>query len=224
MTAAMVSAMACMAGAAEVSPTDLVFVRQAARRWIFDQGTGIPLAGIYPDRVVAPDVMHPVMRTAGEGSVACFVDGNLVFSGTAGGEISRWLGSLNPFAAYEVDIAAATGDSGVGIEFAGPEEAERMTILAEFTGGQLAAVRRTVHRDGACVVDERQDVPAAITPPFRLHIQMLGAGLNVLAEKDGQQPRLVGQADFNEDIELRAKTFSQRGNTRLTSSSRAPWG
>ena len=72
MGAWIVSTLALAAGAADVSPTDVVFVRQAARRWVFDPGSGIPLWGLYPDRVVGGEVMHPVVRQEGEGTTFTF--------------------------------------------------------------------------------------------------------------------------------------------------------
>ena len=45
--------------AAEISPDQLEFRRQAVRRMIFDRSQNIPLAGLNPAKVIGLDVMHP---------------------------------------------------------------------------------------------------------------------------------------------------------------------
>lgn len=47
--------------AAEVTPDQLEFRRQAVRRMIFDRSQDIWLAGLWPAKVVGLDVMHPAV-------------------------------------------------------------------------------------------------------------------------------------------------------------------
>lgn len=48
-------------GAAEMTPDQLAFRRQAVRRMIFDASQDIPLAGLWPAKVIGLDVMHPAV-------------------------------------------------------------------------------------------------------------------------------------------------------------------
>ena len=44
---------------AQTSPDQIKFTRQASKRLIFDNEQTIPLAGIWPEKIIGLSVMHP---------------------------------------------------------------------------------------------------------------------------------------------------------------------
>ena len=99
-------------GWAQLNPLDLEFHRLASRRFIFSNN--IPLSEFVPAEIVAFESMHPAFLPSTKGMDEAECDknfkpvinkGQLVLSNQCGQTpVSFYVGSVNPFATYEVDI------------------------------------------------------------------------------------------------------------------------
>lgn len=111
-----------------VNPLDLKFHRLAVRRFIFSNN--IPLSEFVPAEIVSFPSMHPAFLPSQSGSQECdstfngtIVDGRLLLNEKCGsGDASFYVGAVNPFATYEIDIHSINHDGDksteVGFELA----------------------------------------------------------------------------------------------------------
>ncbi len=197
--------------AQELEPGDLEFRRQAVRRMIFDKSQNIPLAGLWPSKVVGLDVMHPAVGAQAENSRQIIEEGRLRISNQESGPITRWIGGFNPFAVYDVAVHKFSGSGEVGMTFRDTHDENRITatLLAEY--GVYQSVRCIVTKEGQEV--DRYDfvLPDELKSdrPVLIRVQMVGVGANLHVEVDDRS-FLIGRFDFVEHFDLRRKDLMRR--------------
>ena len=190
----------------DLSPLDIRFSRQAVRRLVFDHEGAIPLSMLKPCESVDLSIEHPVIGVSGESTTYRASQGKLTASAKDRSESALWVGGFNPFATYDVLFDAVHGNSlEAGVEFATPDNRNRMAVLAGFNQEVCTDLRWQVIVAG----EEARNEVIALTDPvegeFILRVQMLGTGLNVFVEQNGVS-RVVLTRDFSELIDLRKKT------------------
>jgi hypothetical protein len=197
--------------AAEVTPDQLEFRRQAARRMIFDASEEIPLAGFNPSKVVGLDLMHPIVGTPDGDPKFEMHEGNLRISSQNASRADRWIGSFNPFASYDLSLEKFSGTGEVGILFRDSKEENRIGASLVVSDGTCSAIRWVVVKEGKEVVREDYPLPEGVKPvfPLRFRVQMLAVGVNLFLETHGQS-HLVAYPDFSAHFELREKSLMRR--------------
>jgi hypothetical protein len=103
--------------AQDLVPDDLEFRRQAVQRMIFDRSQNIPLAGLYPSKVVGLDVMHPPVGQQVNNPQLAIEEGRLQISTQEPATATRWIGGFNPFATYDLAIDKFIGSGEIGMLF-----------------------------------------------------------------------------------------------------------
>ena len=125
-----------------VTPLDIAFKRQAVGRFTFDESSAIPLSGFTPNQVVNLKTEYPQIPITSE-SCHYTIDGSLlrVTSGKTA-ESALWMGGFNPFATFDVSFAESQRQSGkAGVEFATPDNQNRVSVVACFDSGQCRSSR-----------------------------------------------------------------------------------
>jgi len=197
--------------AAEVTPDQLEFRRQAVRRIIFDRSQEIRLAGLWPAKVVGLDVMHPPTGPQANEPQLAIEAGRLRISARKAAVATRWIGGFNPFASYDVAVDKFTGSGAIGLMFRDTDAENRITATLVAADGMYQSIRCVVVKGGKEV--ERQDfvLPKALIckDPIRLRVQMLAVGANFFVEL-AQKSTLIGRMDFVKHFDLRRKELMQR--------------
>jgi len=199
----------------DVSPLDIKFKRQAVRRLVFDREQAIPLSGLRPNESVHLNIEHPVTYKRG-GKTSYHTDkGQLSVRSKEDSESALWIGGFNPFATYDVSFSAAQGKhSEAGVEFATPDNRNRMSVLAVFSGNRCTGIQWNLTVDGETKQDQLVNLDDPISGSFTLRVQMLGTGLNVYLVQNGMN-RVVDTRDFSKTIDLRKKEHIQSFEYRL---------
>ena len=142
---------------------------------------GIPLNSLLPQEIVALPSMHPSFgsgpqATPGKGK-ATLKDGTLVVSDP---EAVLYVGGINPYATYEVDIREWAANSEVAVDFARLGLGQRVQVAAGVKGCRFRLIK-----DGNIVTEQvyAEKMPA---PPFLLRVQLSGYRLGVFATANGQ--------------------------------------
>ncbi len=197
--------------AADVTPGQLEFRRQAVRRVIFDRSQDIRLAGLWPAKVVGLDVMHPPVGEQVNDPRLEIEDGRLRISAQRQATATRWVGGFNPFAVYDVAINKFTGSGEIGLMFRDTNAENRITATLVVDNGKYRSIRWVITKDGKEV--ERQDfaIPEALisNAPIRLRVQMLAVGVNLFVERN-EVSTLIGRMDFVKHFDLRRKDLMRR--------------
>ena len=199
----------------DLSPLDIRFRRQAVRRLVFDHENAIPLSILKPGESVDLGIEHPVIRVSGEATTYRASQGKLTASAKDKSESALWIGGFNPFATYDVLFNAGEGNSlEAGVEFATPDNRNRMVVLAGFNQDVCTVLRWQVIVDGEEKLNEVITLTDPVECGFIFRVQMLGTGLNVFVEQNGVS-RVVLTRDFSELIDLRKKTHIRSFEFRL---------
>ena len=80
--------------AQDVDPGKLEFRRQAVQRMIFDKSQNIPLAGLFPAKIVGLDAMHPPVGEQVNNPQLMIENGKLKISSEQNGkttQVCRWI-------------------------------------------------------------------------------------------------------------------------------------
>ncbi|QDV66010.1 hypothetical protein [Crateriforma conspicua] len=202
-----------MAIGQDIRPDQIQFRRQAVRRMVFDSEQAIPLAGLSPSKAIDLDLMHPDNVPASERAVCRLESGHLIVkAGQSERSLTRrWIGSVNPFATYEVEIASIIGNGAVGIRLDDSGSTDFLEAELLFQNDRPNQVRWTTHIDGNDVqshvwnLEDHQIKKASCV----LRVQMAAVGANVFIETSGRS-RLIGYIDFSEHLELRDKAVAFR--------------
>ncbi len=191
---------------AQTAPDKIHFIRQGVQRLIFDENQRILISKLDPNKTVGLSVMHPTVGYTEEQPQIYMHKGDLIFQAVGESETSMWLGGMNPFATYTIDIAALSGKGKIGFEFSDAAKKEQLFVTVSFEGELLDDVRMIVKKDEQLITDRSIATQDDEKPPLqgKLILQMLGSGL-VLYFGDEGLPMVIGQADFSEWIDLRAK-------------------
>ena len=191
-----------------VHPLDLEFHRLAVRRFIFSNN--IKLTEFVPAQIVSFESMHPAFLPSSSGADKAECDkrfkpvidkGQLVLdsrSKRAGGEqmannVSFYVGAVNPFATYELDINRIECPDGaqqnvdsveVGFELARLGLQDRVQLLVRRSSVREGIYLR-IYQD-AKVVREEQYANSIPNGPFKLRIQLYGHSLGAFIEQHGE--------------------------------------
>jgi len=197
------------------SPVDIQFRRQAVRRLVFDHENVLSLSILKPSDSINLGVEHPVIRVSGETTAYRVNQGTLTASAKTRSESALWVGGFNPFATYDVSFNDSHGNSlEAGVEFATPDNRNRMILLASFKQDVCTAIRWQVVVAGEEKQNEIITLEDAVQGAFLFRVQMLGTGLNVFVEQNGVN-RVVATRDFSELIDLRKKEHIRSFEFRL---------
>lgn len=207
------------AGAADVTPDQLEFRRQAVRRMIFDKSQDIPLSGLVPSRIVGLDVMHPAVGPQPGSPRLEIKDGRLRISARKDATATRWVGGFSPFAVYELAVQQFNGSGELGLMFRDSGAENRITATLVVDHGKYRSVRYVVTKEGREVDRKDFRLPEALVgmDPIRLRIQMLAVGANLFVQRSGVSS-LVGRVDFVKHFDLRRKDLMRRFEFCLHSS------
>ena len=157
--------------AAEVTPDQLEFRRQAVRRMIFDPSQDIPLSGLWPSKIVGLDTMHPPVGDLADKLHLSIEKGRLrMAAGDAAATSIRWVGGFNPFATYTVAVHRFNGSGEVGVLFRDTAAENRVLVTLMVENGAYQAIRATVVRDGQEVARQAYALPKDLAgkEPLRL--------------------------------------------------------
>lgn len=205
---------------AQVNPLDLEFHRLASRRFIFSNN--IALSEFVPAQIVAFESMHPAFIPSSKGvdEAQCDKDfkpvinkGQLVLSSQCGKHpVSFYVGGVNPFATYEVDISELKAEDDndsveVGLELARLGLLDRVQLVAHRSAKKEGVYLR-IYEDGKPV---RQECYMNHLPKgsFKLRVQLYGHSLGAFIEEAGHTD-YIGyvsvKRNFGKTIDFRRKT------------------
>jgi len=185
--------MVSLAAAAGPDPLQLQFHRMAVRRYLLSNN--VPLSEMAPAEIVAQPSMHPAFvpgtgATPDKAANPALVNGTLVLSGA---DTALYVGGINPYATYELDVRALEGPAEVAVDLATLGLAQRVQVAA----GPKGVVLRLV-KNGTV---ERQQIFADQAPaaPYVLRVQLSGIQLAAFYTKDGQT-RYLGHTNVKENF------------------------
>lgn len=192
--------------AQEVHPGELEFHRQAVRRMIFDQSQNIPLAGLYPAKVVGLDVMYPAVGEQLNDPKVAIENSRLKISSQKPAKATRWIGGFNPFATYDVSIGKFTGSGEIGVVFRDTNAKNSITATLVVVDGINQSIHYVLTRDGQEVESNNFMLPKEFIDdkPICLRVQMLAVCINLFVER-AERSTLIGQTDFVKYFDLRRK-------------------
>lgn len=196
---------------AEVTPELLEFRRQATQRMLFDRHQEIPLAVLYPSKVVGIDVMHPLVGAPSGDSKFEIREGKLRINAMQPSRADRWIGGFNPFASYDMLLEKFSGSGEIGILFRDSERENRIGASLVVSSGDCSAIRWVVVKEGKEVARKDYPLPQGVKAefPLRLRVQMLAVGVNLFLETNGES-HLIAYPDFAGHFELRQKSLMNR--------------
>jgi hypothetical protein len=197
------------------SPLDIQFRRQAVRRLVFDRDSAIPLSMLQPAKIVKLGVEHPAIEISGSTTSYKVDKGLLTVSAGETVESALWVGGFNPYGTYDVSFAPGQGNAGkAGIEFATPDNQNRLSILAGFKNSECQTIHWQIMVDGTEKQNETITLDTPVRGPFILRVQVIGTKLNVLVEQNGVS-KAVDVRDFMQLIDLRRKEHIRSFEFRL---------
>lgn len=208
------------AKAAQNDPTQMLFRRQAVRRFLFNNN--LPLTRLDPKHIVALDLMHPIAAMAGAGCDYSVREGVLLVSNPRKETTDSvvMVGAVNPYATYEVEVqqvVSGAAPAEVGVDLSSADFSRRLMVLARHPATNDALVLR-LEKDGKPALERVILNTAALVPPYTLRVQLAGCGLAVFTAKDGVTT-YRGHLDFLEHLDLRerrvARDFKFNVVTRL---------
>ena len=151
----------------DVTPLDITFKRQAVGRFTFDEGSAIPLSGFTPNQVVNLKTEYPQIPITSE-SCRYTIDGSLLrVTSEKTAESALWMGGFNPFATFDVSFAESQKQSGTaGVEFATPDNQNRISVVACFDAGQCRSLRWSVLVKGKQLEEKSTTLKQPVRGPF----------------------------------------------------------
>lgn len=166
---------------AEPDPLALEFRRMAVRRFIFSNN--IPLSELAPGEIVGLDVMHPASGSC-RYSIA---GGRLEVSNPSGGtaESAMFVGGVNPYGTYEVDVHHVEGNGEIAIDIADIRLRRRVMVAVRHGAASEGIVFRLFEHERK-VREHVLWAGAAPACPYKLRVQLTGTGLSSFVTSDGQ--------------------------------------
>ena len=173
-------------------PTQLLFHRVGVRRFIFTDN--ITLSSLLPGEIVRMSSMHPsfdsgVVATPGKANPQISGETINIRDATA----AIYVGGVNPFATYEVDIREMQGESEVAVDLATLGLGRRVQAVSGSKGVLMRLVR------GGSVETELPFSDKVLKPPYLLRVQLFGFSIAVFATKNGETT-LLGYTKDKEDF------------------------
>ncbi len=191
-------------GTARVDPATLSFHRLAVRRFIFSNN--IVLSELVPSQTVAFESMHPAFapsadsKAAADGTFAPVIKNGMLAlgPGSEGGQASIYIGGVNPYATYEVEVdsfRAQEAATEVGMEFARLGLRDRVQVISRLRDGRgTVAVR--IWRDNK-LAREKDYGSFELRGAFILRVQLYGRTLGIFLQEDGVT-RYIGHIPVKE--------------------------
>lgn len=191
----------------QISPENIRFVRQGARRLIFDENQFIPLFSLNPGEIIGVDAMHPHTCFSEDEPEILLDSDKLIVRSEKKTATAIWFGGFNPFATYIIELDELSGNGEVGFEFSNIEKTKRFIITAEFDNDKLVDVRLNITSNSNVVFEEsiRVNSESDVRLKGKIICQMLGSGLTMYHQNKGI-PVVIGQSNFNRHLDLRKKT------------------
>ncbi len=201
---------------AQTSPEQIKFVRKGVQRMIFDADQSLPLAGLDPSKIVGFSAMHPVDHYAEEQSTIHISDEHLVIQSENATQTAIWFGGFNPFATFTIDLASCSGEGEVGFEFSEASKSEQIIITLGFTGTLLTGAEIRVVKNSKVVIEESiaVNINDQQLVTGKIILQMLGSGLVLYIQNEGL-PKVIGQSDYNQWIDLRNRRYINSFQSRF---------
>ncbi len=203
-------------GLSQTPPSEINFVRQGVKRMIFDADHAIPLASFRPDKIIGMRAMHPLHPYTENQPTLTIEEDQLIVHSSQTTESSVWLGGMNPFATYVLEIDSYQGTGEMGFEFADAARQERLIVSLSFQHDKLRDARIRIHKADQVVLDESV-LTAQLDSNWtsgRLILQLFGSGLNLFVQQTGL-PIVIGQHEFNSYLDLREKQTIQTFHSSL---------
>jgi hypothetical protein len=194
--------------AQDVKPDELKFVRQGVQRMIFDEDQSILLAKLQPNKIIGLEAMHPITHYKEKHADVKIQGDQLLIESEQETQTGIWFGGFNPFATYTIDLASSSGKGEIGFEFSSADKQQQFFIKVGFKEKILTAVKVKVTENSKVIADESVSVNLTKQDKIegKIILQMLGSGL-VLYSLDNGLPKVIGQSDFNNFIDLRKKDY-----------------
>ncbi|UCS95922.1 hypothetical protein KZP23_21075 [Echinicola marina] len=192
----------------QTSPEKINFVRQGVKRLIFDENQAIPLSSLDPKAIVGFSSMYP-RKTYSEIAADLNTEGEtLIVQSPQESETAVWFGGFNPFATYTVDLESCLGSGEIGFQFSDSKDQKQFIVKVAYKDNILTDVKLKVTINQKTITD--QSIAVNKEGPKNLQgkiiLQMLGSGLNLYIHDQGL-PKVIGQSDFNNFIDLRKKEY-----------------
>ncbi|MGO1520134.1 MAG: hypothetical protein ACTHZ7_09515 [Sphingobacterium sp.] len=188
----------------QITVPQIEFVRQGVKRVVFDDNQHLPLASLDPNSIIGMAAMHPVEHRSRETVQVVSENGRLRAASSNHGEAAIWLAGFNPFASYLLDLDSLQGETSIGLEFKSKLGTAGLRVSIVGDQGKLRDVRYTIL--GSSQTSEGSIKTAGLGDDVpitgRLIVQLLGSGLVVYSQQEGL-PKVIGQLDFNQMIDLR---------------------
>jgi hypothetical protein len=179
----------------DVNPADIEFQRLAVRRFIFSNN--IRLSEFVPSEIISFASMHPALAVSGtdEDKPVCDTTfkpqlkaGKLTLDASSGKSgACFYVGSVNPYATYELDIESVQTDGSetaeTGIDLARYGLRDRVQVLA--LSGKENGVLLRILKNGD-IVKEQKFTDVLPQCPFKLRVQLYGRTLGVFTEQNGE--------------------------------------
>lgn len=200
----------------ETNPLELEFKRLAVRRFIFSNN--IPLSEFVPSEIVSFPSMHPAFLVSSIGEYACdtlfraqIEHGNLVLNETSGKTpASFYVGGVNPYATYEIDIQSISPDekktTEIGFELARLGLRDRVQVLVKSSTHEQGVYLR-IFKDTS-IEREIRYTTSIPQGKFTLRTQLYGHSLGVFIEEYGETSYLgyvSVKENFSETLDFRVK-------------------
>lgn len=175
-------------------PLALSFHRKAVRRFVLSNN--LPLSQLVPAEVVDLGLMHPAR---GPQPARCDLAGGVLTVGA--GDSTLWVGGVQPFATYQLDLRAVTttAPAEVAVDLATIDLSARVQVVARYGVERDGLLLRLV-KEGQVVREEPLSAQPAPPPPCLLSVQLAGCSVSAFATHDGVTTYLGHTAD--------AKTFA----------------
>ena len=202
--------------AQSVSPNEINFVRQGVQRMIFDENQSIGIAELNPENIIGLSAMHPPVHYA-KTQAEVFIENNrLVIQSNNETQTGVWFGGFNPFATYTIDVNSCQGKGEIGFQFAGADEKEQFIVAVAFKDTLLTGAKVKLIKNDAEMKSESIGMNLKGTEKIKgkIILQMLGSGFVLYVQHKGF-PQVIGQSDFNKDIDLRKKQYINSFRTHL---------
>lgn len=199
-----------------ITPNKIKFVRQAAKRYIFDDNQKITLSTLNPAKTIGMNAMHPVSHYSDYHADIKIQNNRLQIQSKEESPGSIWFGGFNPFATYTIDLISCEGKGEIGFEFSNHEKTEQFIITLNYNENRLLDVNQKIIKESKIVSSEsilNNNIDSTLIEG-KIILQMLGSGLTLFVQNDGL-PLPIAQSEFATTIDLRKKEYIQSFSSNL---------
>ncbi|MDR1810809.1 MAG: hypothetical protein LBR34_10505 [Prevotella sp.] len=209
---------------AQENPLDLNFQRLAVRRFIFSNN--LLLNELAPSEIVNFKSMHPSFTVSdmheaqSDEAFRPKIDrGNLILDGSCGkNAASVYVGGVNPYATYDLEIGEYSGEAEVGLEFARLGLRDRIQAIARLSDANSSVFIRVFKEDS--LLRETKFDCVFPSNAFSLKIQLYGRSLGIFLTESGET-RYIGhlpvKEHFGDVLDFRKPEVAQNCTFNLVS-------